>query len=237
MTSHGAINYKTVPLFPGVKRIDKEIAIENLSLLKVILDANGIKFQLAFGTLLGAVREHDFIDHDEDIDLAFLDENRSALLNVLPELMKAGFQVCRYDRRDLLSVMRKGEYIDFYFYRPWHEGLRICSGWINLEKHLVNSTQIKFKGFSFWVPKDYEEYLIGEYGTNWHVPVQWNSYRLPKWKVGFFNLKEHLKDWLPDFFFFWIARKSEKKLCMKCCKRLGNNLPNLFPMLTNDFSL
>ena len=62
---------KTIPLFPGVKRIDKEIAFENLCLLKSILDANGIKFQLAFGTLLGVVREHDFIDHDEDIDLAF----------------------------------------------------------------------------------------------------------------------------------------------------------------------
>lgn len=53
MTSHGAIRYKTIPLFPGVKRIDKEIAFENLCLLKSILDANGIKFQLAFGTLLG----------------------------------------------------------------------------------------------------------------------------------------------------------------------------------------
>lgn len=32
MTSHGAIRYKTIPLFPGVKRIDKEIAFENLCL-------------------------------------------------------------------------------------------------------------------------------------------------------------------------------------------------------------
>ena len=37
MTSHGAIRYKTIPLFPGVKRIDKEIAFENLCLLKSIL--------------------------------------------------------------------------------------------------------------------------------------------------------------------------------------------------------
>ena len=76
MTSHGAIRYKTIPLFPGVKRIDKEIAFENLCLLKSILDANGIKFQLAFGTLLGVVREHDFIDHDED------DKNRNQYIRL-----------------------------------------------------------------------------------------------------------------------------------------------------------
>ena len=54
MTSHGAIRYKTIPLFPGVKRIDKEIAFENLCLLKSILDANGIKFQLAFRNSVGS---------------------------------------------------------------------------------------------------------------------------------------------------------------------------------------
>lgn len=224
ITSHGTIRYKTIPLFPGVKRINKEIAIENLCLLKSILNTNGIKFQLAFGTLLGAVREHDFIDHDEDIDLAFLDEDRNALLDILPELMKVGFRVCRYDRRDLLSVIRKGEYIDFYFYRPWHKGYRICSGWVNLEKHLMHSTQIKFKGMYFSVPKDYEEYLVGEYGSNWHVPLQWNNYQQPKWKIKMFDIKERLKDLLPDGLYFLLAKKPEKALCAKCCKRLKKNL-------------
>ena len=231
MTSHGAIRYKTIPLFPGVKRIDKEIAFENLCLLKSILDANGIKFQLAFGTLLGVVREHDFIDHDEDIDLAFLDEDRNALWAILPDLMKMGFRVCRYDRRDLLSVMRKGEYIDFYFYRPWQEGYRICSGWVNVEKHLINTAQIEFKGISFPVPLDYEEYLVGEYGADWRIPLQWNNYQMPKWKIAMFNVKEHLKDVLPDWLFSLIAKRSERALYTKCCMRLNKNLGQLLPQI------
>lgn len=44
MTPHGAIRYKTIPLFPGVKRIDKEIAFENLCLLKLYWMLTGLNF-------------------------------------------------------------------------------------------------------------------------------------------------------------------------------------------------
>ena len=113
--TNGVYQYKTIPIFEGVKRINKEIAFKNLCILKNELDQYGIEFQITFGTLLGAIREKDFIEHDEDIDLLVLGEKKQQLFDLLPELRKIGFEVARYDRRDLLSLIKDGEYIDFYF--------------------------------------------------------------------------------------------------------------------------
>ena len=54
--------YKVYPLYLGIKKIDREKAKENLLLLKKITDKAGLKFALAFGTALGAIREHNFIE-------------------------------------------------------------------------------------------------------------------------------------------------------------------------------
>ena len=63
-TPKGKYRYKFVPIFEGIKPLNKEIANENLKLLKEVCDRNHLTFLLFFGTLLGAVREHGFITHD-----------------------------------------------------------------------------------------------------------------------------------------------------------------------------
>lgn len=87
-TPVGNYYYKYVPIFLGIKPIDKVIAKENLLLLKGILDKHNLKFLLSFGTLLGAVREHDFISHDEDIDLIMFKRDLPSFLSLLFELRK-----------------------------------------------------------------------------------------------------------------------------------------------------
>lgn len=218
------VKFNWVALYPGVKMIDKEIASENLSLLQSLFDKNGIRFQLAFGTLLGAVRERDFISHDEDIDLALLDEDRDRFIEILPYLESYGFKLCRYDRRDLFSLIRKGEYIDLYFYRRWKDGLMYCSGWINLEKHITNSTVIEFKGNSYNVPENWEEYLIGEYGSDWRTPVKFNNYDIPFYKRKILVIKEFIKYNMPDRLFKYVTKKVEAKMVTKCLTQLSRNL-------------
>ena len=45
-TPKGKYRYKFVPIFEGIKPIDKEIANENLKLLKEVCDRNGLQFLL-----------------------------------------------------------------------------------------------------------------------------------------------------------------------------------------------
>jgi len=53
--------------------MDRELATEDLLLVKKVFDQNQTPFFLAYGTLLGAVREGDFIAHDDDIDLGVIE--------------------------------------------------------------------------------------------------------------------------------------------------------------------
>ena len=46
------------------KKFDKNIAKENLLDIKKIFDENNLFFYLANGTLLGAVRDNDFIEYE-----------------------------------------------------------------------------------------------------------------------------------------------------------------------------
>ncbi len=210
-TPTGVIRYKTVPLYPGVKRIDPEKAFENLTILKEICDKAGLTFMLAYGTLLGAVREKDFIAHDEDIDLAMFEEDRNKFLALLPRILQAGFKIVRHDRRDLYSIMRNGEYIDFYFFRDYGNGMRYCSGFLLPEEFFGQPDMIRFKGLDFHTHSNYLDMLLCEYGADWQTPIEYNNYEMASWRKLLFASKEHLKDVLPQFLFEKMVKGSEKK--------------------------
>ena len=221
-TSSGTITYKTYPLYTGVKVINKEISQENLLLLKRILDNYSIFFGLIAGTLLGAVREHDFINHDEDTDLFFLEEDKQKVFNILPEFLKNGFNIAGYDRRGLLSIIRKGEYIDLYFFSDYGHHIRICSGWCIPDKFLLNVSQYDFQGATFIIPEDYIGYLEYEYGMNWQIPIPYADYTLSNWKRKVLQLKERVKDFLPDWAYFYLASKTENRIRKKYLEKIAS---------------
>lgn len=210
--SNGFIKYKTVPLYGGVKLIDKEKALENLLLVKKILDERNVPFQLAYGTLLGAIRDKDFITHDEDIDLIVLEEYKQTFIDTLPILIEEGFAIARYDRRGLMSIIRNGEYIDFYFFAKAGNGLRTCSGAFCIAKHIEEVAPLVFKGIEFLAPKEYEDFFLFEYGENWRTPVQYHNFEMSKSHRYILSLKEHLKDILPDWLYFRLAKRAENSM-------------------------
>lgn len=126
-TSKGNYSYRFVPIYPGIKPINKERAKENLSLLKKICNTHNLEFILFFGTLLGAVREHDFISHDEDIDIVLPITGLERFKDILFILRENGFEVVRFERRGFMSIMRKGEYIDIYFFTPYAKDRRLAT--------------------------------------------------------------------------------------------------------------
>lgn len=210
-TKNGIYSYKPKTLFLGIKKINREIAKENLLLFKHIADKHKLSFGLAYGTTLGAIRENNFIEHDEDIDLFILEEEKDILLGMLFELRDNGFDVIRYDKRGLLSIQRKGEYIDFYIFRPLTEGIRECCGERVLEEFLVETTAIDFLGDKFLVPKDYLTYLHCEYGENWRTPIAYAEYNVSKVRQLLFILKDRIKYSLPNFLYDRLTKLSEKK--------------------------
>ena len=73
-TQRGELRYTPKSLYVGIKQIDKVKALENLKLLDFLLKSNGMTWGPILGTLLGIVRDNDFITWDEDIDLYILKE-------------------------------------------------------------------------------------------------------------------------------------------------------------------
>lgn len=220
------ISFKHIALYPGIKRIDKCIARENLFLFQKILSTHGIKFQLAFGTVLGAVRDKDFISHDEDIDLSLLSEDWDDFLSIYPELQAKGFEICRYDRKDLLSLIRKGEYIDLYFFHPYRDNLRICSGGVCFDHFVTKSVEYPFVDGLFNIPSNFIDYLRFYYGDNWQTPIQYNNYQQKHWQIMIYKLKELLKNSLPNSIYHKLSKRSEAKRTERTSKMVETFLPS-----------
>jgi len=170
-TDNGDISFEPQKFILGSKIIDKAISKKNLLDFQKIMDRHYITFTLAYGTLLGAIRENDFITHDEDIDVAILDENRDNFLNILSDFIEDGFIIGRY-ADDILSLIRNGEYIDIYIFRKRLFGYREFANEKLKEKYLIDLVEYDFMDSRFKIPKESEEYLIEHYGENWRVPVK-----------------------------------------------------------------
>lgn len=170
-TKQGTIVFEEID-FSNPKLIDLIKSANNLLLVKKVLDKNKVKFGLMFGTLLGAIREGNFIKHDEDVDLFVLEEDKDALINTLHDLLDIGFKVCRYDGR-LLSIIRDNEYIDFYFFRKYLVFFRKSSAGLTYKAAFLQETKSQaFLGTTFQVPKETEIFLKVLYGVNWKIPIK-----------------------------------------------------------------
>jgi hypothetical protein len=177
--------------------------IDLLKQVKVICEKHKVKWNLGWGTLLGAYRDQSFIPNDTDIDVdidfpsttpAFFDDLRQIVrtgykvdvegiftdkyCNPL-DLMKAGFNVDGITQKDA-----KGNdiYCDLYFLYPTGNGGRILREWFN---KLYFPPQIRFPGYAtrhitflgeeFPIPHDPELYLAHAYGPTWNQPnVKWS---------------------------------------------------------------
>lgn len=211
-TPIGPYKYKFVPVYEGVKRIDKKQARENLELFRDILSEHNLKFLLAFGTLLGAVRSHDFISHDEDIDLTMMKRDMPEFLSLLPVLRDSGFEVIRCERRGFLSLMRKGEYMDIYFYTPYPDDpdKLYCCRDIFPAQLLQDTVTYEFLGKEYLIPRDYDTYLKICYGPEWTVPIVHFNFSMSPFRKFLLMLKQYVKAVLPESFVESRQREKDK---------------------------
>ena len=177
-----AFEYTEVALFHGRKLIDRKISKENLEILNGILQKTNCIYGLIFGTLLGAIREGNFIEHDEDVDIYMLSEFKTDLLRLLPFLREKGIELIRFED-NLISVMRNNEYIDIYFFEPqrkWYfKKLRVHDNKYEMDAiSLENPIKVLFLGMNIPIPSNARKLLRKTYGKNWKVPIK-NSHALP----------------------------------------------------------
>lgn len=218
-TPKGTYKFKLIPIYPGWKLIDKEKAFENLCLFKEIADRNGFRFFLAYGTLLGAIREKDFIDHDEDIDLGADYQDVELFMSMLFELREHGFEVARWDDRGLISIIRNNEYIDIYFFKEYNDKLLINCGEPLPKKFLENQGVIEFKGVEFNAPADTVGAVEYWYGKDWQTPAQWLDFKTPKWKIWKFKAMQWVKLFVPKCLTKNMLKKREQMMFNKYLER------------------
>lgn len=145
-----------------------ECATENILIVHSIL-GNNIRYCLMFGTLLGAIRDQDFIRYDKDTDIGLLDVNEAVITGLKEELRRFEFYIFR-DNPAFFSAMRKGEYIDFYkFYKVSKS--YVCGNYIFDADFFNEIEYANFMGKGFPIPKHSENFLAVLYGDDWRVPL------------------------------------------------------------------
>ena len=181
--------------------------LENaLSLIKDFdkcMNQNGIAYTLAFGTMLGAVREHGFIKHDCDLDVFIWIDDFSEHIHDI--LQNAGFilehtflvEDGTLGREETFSKYEVS--IDIFYIYPainkynYTCDFRPCPDMVTCENSMKKTGRVlarrleipisrerilmPFEDTKLYVPQNYNEFLQFRYGNDYMIPN-------PKWKNG-----------------------------------------------------
>ncbi|MCU9998454.1 LicD family protein [[Pasteurella] aerogenes] len=170
-----------------------------LSLLDHIFKTNKIEYWLDFGTLLGAVRDKDFIPHDVDIDISMWLSDYTEILH--EQLEKNGFKKVRDIKIDNGKYGLEVTYqfnsinIDIFFYTKIDEHFAYYHDFIPLKgisrigtiKQLGGLVvrqitlpveyigNITFKNSEYPIPEPVTKHLVGRYGETYMIrDSSWN---------------------------------------------------------------
>lgn len=146
---------------------------DSLELISNLLNNNNItNWFIAYGTLLGIVRENSCIDNDDDVDI-ITDINNHDIIKQL--FIDNNMVVCN-DRTNFFRVL-KNKYapIDFYFAEvdkdgnfndTWENVL-----WSNCYNSDNNLIEYLWNNTKLYLPFNYEDKLINRYGEDWKIPM------------------------------------------------------------------
>lgn len=162
-----------------------------LQRISEVLLKKDIVFWLQYGTLLGYYREHDFIPHDDDMDLGAYIKDAPIIYKALTE---AGFKRVRHyhvinDWGLEECYEYKGILVDFFYFKEdgdniycygftpksytsylFHIGKKIPFKVIRTDSPNFGFQMVEFKGAQVYVPCRTGEYLESHYGPNFMTP-------------------------------------------------------------------
>lgn len=190
----------------------KEHAVSVLKSFKECMDANNIEYTLAFGSMLGAVREHGFIKHDLDLDTnIWYNGNCEYIQKCLEEY---GFKLIHFFSVDddkngrEETYIKDGVTIDIFYIYDAIQDLPYCCDFVKFKdsvdwtmsnyKHggllprrlelpfSRNRVMAEFEGVEVYIQENAHEILSMRYGSDYMVPN-------PGWVNGFDN--PHIIEW------------------------------------------
>lgn len=154
--------------------LNKENARYLLTTLNRVFKENGITLLLSYGTLLGAVREHDFIGHDNDMDTMIWQKDFQKAWELLPELEKHGIMLRCYCLPWIFTLEYKGVVCDIDVLQKaiWPWNIRYCLTHLEYiqKSFFENTEEMEFLGEQFTVPANPENVLEYHYGKTWRIP-------------------------------------------------------------------
>lgn len=227
-TSRGIIEFNQHIIYDGMKRLNDVVTIENLRILSLHLDRLGLNWGPVFGTLIGIVRNDNFLPWAQSLDLYFLKEDEERFKDLLWKLMDEGFEIVKYERRGLYTLQRKGEYSNFFVFRKISPDIRHSGGrdFIH-EEYIQKTVKWRFKGIDLNVPEDLDKYLTFQYG-DWVKPIQTTNFRKNLFERIYSKLWIWLKLNLPNNLYYPLIlhyHQSDFNKFKNLCSERGCPIP------------
>jgi len=165
-----------------LKRINVEVAFDNLVLLSRFFNDKKILFLPAFGTLLGLFRDKNLIYYDIDVDLIIDESYKEEFFATLSELEDFGFKMVRsIFKGNLITIAKNNEHIDLYFfsklvYKNKTRYILTGSKYKFDYKFFEQTIVISVRNQLFNVPLRSEMLLRRLYGKKWITPMTNKNY-------------------------------------------------------------
>jgi phosphorylcholine metabolism protein LicD len=173
--------------------MNQKKALNNLKDTRDSLIECNLDYFLIDGTLLGCMREKNFIAHDTDLDLGvFMSQcDIKKTIRLINKMEDKGFTLHRqfgiFGKHFEMAFKRDGIKIDLFFYYKKDKEYRFnafLNGGKNLEKDLITFSypikffekleKIEFLGEKFLAPNNPEEVLKIKYGNWKEIKTNWN---------------------------------------------------------------
>jgi hypothetical protein len=169
-----------------------EPLLDSIGTVVGALEEAGVRPFLAYGTLLGAVRQGDFIGHDSDADLGYVSERDHPVdaslesFRLQRRLTRMGFEISRYSGLAFKVIVRESDGsprgLDVFggFLR---EGTLYLMGEVGhpfQRDWLEPRTEVTLAGRTFPAPREPERLLEAMYGPGWRVPDPAYKFETPR---------------------------------------------------------